>query len=176
MSLRDVLHSVKVAGDIDGKGCSTRRGFGGWSSKLHSHGTHYYGTNIAAHLAGWVFGYLKMKGWKEDCIKLLIKQSFTALACALSEKSSWDRKTGVVKSDQIDETEQELLEIEQLWVDMTLLNTCKVEDSQVKDGEMVAFDWAAGGSIKTMTSGKQAEPAGDAESSVVNSSDEESGS
>jgi hypothetical protein len=80
-----------------------------------------------------------------------------------------------MKSDQMDETEQELLDIEQSWVDMSLLNPGKVDDSEVKEGEMVAFNWADGGSIKTMTSAQQ-EPISDAKTSVVNSSDEESGS
>ena len=86
------------------------------------------------------------------------------------------QKSGVVKSDLMDETEQELFEIEQSWVDMSLLNPNKVNDSEVKEGEMAAFDWAEGGSVKTMASGKQSEPTSDAETSVVYSSDEESGS
>jgi hypothetical protein len=81
-----------------------------------------------------------MKGWKDDCIKLLLKQSFTAMAVASAEKSSWDCKSGVVKSDQMDETEQELQEIEQSWVDMSLLNPNKVNDSEVNEGKVVAFN------------------------------------
>ena len=42
----------------------------------------------------------------------------------------------------MDETELKLQEIEQSWVDMTLLNPPKAEDSAVKEGEMVAFNWA----------------------------------
>ena len=57
---------------------------------------------------------------------------------------------------------------------MTLLNPPKAEDSAVKEGEMVAFNWAEGGSVKTMTSGLQSEAASDAETSVVDSSDEDS--
>jgi hypothetical protein len=41
---------------------------------------------------------------------------------------------------------------------------------------MVAFNWAEGGSIKTMTSGKQSEAMSDAETSVADSSDDDSAS
>jgi hypothetical protein len=86
-----------------------------------------------------------------------------------------DKKTGaVLGADIMDETELELQEIEQSWVDMTLLNPPKAEDSAVKEGDMVAFSWAEGCSVKTMTSGKQSEATSDAETSVVDSSDEDS--
>jgi hypothetical protein len=179
MSLRDVLHSIKVTDESAGSEVNVIHGLcpapgGGWEAGVASSlpQAHTTGTNIAAHPAGWIMGYLKAKGWKEGCIKQLLKHTFTAQAVASAEKSSWDRKTGVVKSDMVDETEQELLDIEQSWVDMSLLNSNNVEDSAVKEGETVAFNWADGGSVKTMAT-NQFEAVSDAETSVVYSSEEE---
>ncbi len=83
MLLRDVLHSVKVSGGTDGKEVNVIHGLcpapgGGWEAGVASSIplAHATGTNIAAHPAGWVLGYLKARGWKEDCVKQLLKQSF----------------------------------------------------------------------------------------------------
>lgn len=68
MSLRDVLNSIKVQGGIDGKDVHVIHGIcpapgGGWEAGVVSSIplAHTTSTNIAAHPAGWVFGYLKKR-------------------------------------------------------------------------------------------------------------------
>jgi len=180
MSLRDVLHSIKVTG-VEGKEIDVFHGIcpapgGGWEAGVASSipQAHALATNIAAHTAGWILGYIKWKGWREDCCKLFLRQSFTSSGVTSAESSTWDKNTGVVSgAETMDETDLELQEIEHSWVDMSLLNPSKAEDSAVKEGEMAAFSWAEGGSVKTLTSGKQSEVASDADTSVVDSSDED---
>lgn len=120
-------------------------------------------------------GYLQMKGWTKESITLLLRQSFTAAAVHSAQNSTWDKKTGIVKSDRMDETERELQAVANSWVDMSLLHKTNntVSDSEVKEGDMVAFDWIEGGSVKTMTSQKS-EEVSDAE--AIDSDSSEDGS
>jgi hypothetical protein len=98
MSLRDVLHSIKVTG-IEGKEVNVFHGIcpapgGCWEAGVASSipQAHALATNIAAHTAGWILGYIKMKGWKEDCYKTFLRQSFTSSGVTSAEKSTLDKK------------------------------------------------------------------------------------
>ena len=77
----------------------------------------------------------------------------------------------------MDATDKELQDVADSWVDMSLLNKSnnEVVDSAAKAGDMIAFDWVDGGSVKTMSSNVTGAAESDAETSFCNSSDDEDG-
>jgi hypothetical protein len=104
-----------------------------------------------------------------------MKKLFNTSAVVLAQRASWDKRTGQVTSDDLDEVDQELRNVTDSWVDMSLLTrgTEAVQDAALDSGDMAAFNWEVGSSVRTMKS-RGAESNSDTEgSSLVNTSEEE---
>lgn len=97
-----------------------------------------------------------------------MKKLFNTLAVVLAQRASWDKRTGQVTSDDLDEVDQELRNVTDSWVDMSLLTrgTEAVQDAALDSGDMAAFDWEVGSSVRTMTS-RGAESNSDTEGSSL---------
>jgi hypothetical protein len=131
--------------------------------------------NVAAHPAAWIQGFVTSKGWKKSCVEQLLKKSFNISSVVSAQSSKWDKRTGQVTSDDLDETEQELRNVTESWVDMSLLTAGRnvvQENAALEGGDMAAFNWEEGASVRTMNT-RGSEPVSDAETSLVNSSDDE---
>lgn len=103
-----------------------------------------------------------------ECIAEFMKKAFTTSAVVSARKAKWDKKTGQVKSDDMDEVDKELQEVTDSWVDSPLQ-----ESAVLESGDMAAFNWEDGASIKTMNSGGTEHNASDTEGSFVESDEEE---
>jgi hypothetical protein len=169
MSLRDVLHSVSVPGSsktvqvIHGI-CRTPDG--GFEAAVADSipFARTMAANMSSHLAGWISGYLKTKGWKQDSIKQLLRKSFTTQSIIAAENSTFNKHTGVVTSAAMDAVDRELLDLRDSWVDMSLGHGSVQENAAVNDDSAAAFNWEDGASVRTMRSNVGDS---DADSSVV---------
>jgi hypothetical protein len=178
--LRDILHSIKVSGterDVQVLQGLVRTPDGGFEAAVADTNpmAKAQARNIAAHPAGWVLGFINSKGWKKESVEKFMKKAFITSAVVSAQQSSWDKKTGQVSSDDLDEVDQELRNVTDSWVDMSLLSAGKgvVQEHAVLDGaDMAAFDWEAGASVKTMSNSVGGELS-DNDTSFVNSSDED---
>lgn len=178
--LRDVLHSIKVSGterEVQVLHGLVRTPDGGFEAAVADTNpfAKSMARNIATHPAGWIMGYVASKGWKKESIETFMKKAFTTSAVVAAQQSSFDKKTGQVTSDDLEDVDRELRNVTESWVDMSLLTAGKevVQEHAVLDGaDMAAFDWEAGASVKTMTNSAGGEIS-DNETSLVNSSDEE---
>lgn len=178
MSLREVLHSIQVSGN--NKPHQVFHGMcrapdGGWEAEVADTNplAKTMGRNVATHCAGWVLGYVTSKGWHKDSITELMKKSFTTSAVVSAQKATWDKRTGQVTSEDMDEVDMELRNVTESWVDMSLLQAGKAvvqEDAVLESGDMAAFNWEEGASVNTMT---PQSVASDNEASIVNSSSDE---
>jgi hypothetical protein len=180
LSLRDVLHSIKVQGaekDIQVFHGLCKSPDGGYEAACADTNpiAKTQARNVAAHTAGWVLGYVTGKGWKKECIRAFMKKAFNTSAVISAQKASWDKRTGQVTSDDLDEVDQELRNVTDSWVDMSLLTggTDAAQDAALDSGDMAAFDWEAGASVRTMNS-RGVESTSDTEGgSLVNSDEDE---
>jgi hypothetical protein len=180
MTLRQVLHSVKVSGanqQVQVFHGLCRAADGGYEAAVADTIplAKAQARNVAAHPAAWVQGYTTSKGWKKACVEQLLKKSFNISSVVSAQSSKWDRRTGQVTSEDLDETEQELRNVTESWVDMSLLSAGRnvvQENAVLEGGDMAAFDWEGGASVRTMNT-RGSEPVSDAETSLVNSSDDE---
>lgn len=180
MSLRDVLHSIKVSGN--NKPHQVFHGMckapdGGWEAAVADTSplAKTMGRNVATHCAGWVLGYITNKGWHKDSIPELMRKSFTTSAVVSAQKATWDKKTGQVTSEDMDEVDKELRNVTDSWVDMSLLQVGRAvvqESAVLESGDMAAFNWEDGASVKTMTPQTDAS---DNEANIVDSSSDEEG-
>ena len=160
-SLRDVLHSVVVPGSGD-IGVQVFHGIcrcpdGGFEAAVASTVPLAQQTarNVASHPAGWVYGFLKQKKWKSECITKLLRKSFTTESVVAAQTSSWDKKTGKVSSVALSEEEQEMRRLEGSWIDLNLGSGAKVveEGASLNTGDMAAFNFEDGASVNTMGAG-----------------------
>lgn len=88
-----------------------------------------------------------------ECITTFTKKVFTTSAVVSAQKAQWDKKTGQVKSDDMDEIDKELQQVTNSWVDVSLLSASREvvqESAALKSGDMAAFIWEEGASIKTI--------------------------
>jgi hypothetical protein len=170
MSLRDVLHSVSVPGSS--KTVQVIHGIcrapdGGFEAAVADSipFARTMAANMSSHLAGWISGYLKTKGWKQDSIKQLLRKSFTTQSIIAAENSTFNKHTGVVTSAAMDAVDRELLDLRDSWVDMSLGHGSVQENAAVNDDSAAAaFNWEDGASVGTMRSNVGDS---DADSSVV---------
>ena len=175
MSLRDVLHSIKVPGtdkDVQALHGMCPAPDGGWEVAFADviPMAKSLAKNIASHPAGWILGYLKQKGWKSECIQKLLKKSFSTSSIVAAQNSTWDKKTGRVSSESVSATELELRDLEESWVDLNLgVKKGAVQDATLNSGDMAAFNFEDGASVQTLNRKDES----DAESSYVSSSDDE---
>jgi hypothetical protein len=174
MSLRDVLHSVSVPGTL--KNVQVIHGIcrapdGGYEAAV-SDTIPFARTmagNMSSHLAGWISGYLKTKGWKQESIKQLLRKSFTTQSIVAAESSTFNKHTGVVTSTAMDAVDRELLDLRDSWVDMSLGHGSVQENAAVTEDSAAAFNWEDGASVGTMRSVAENS---DASSVVYDESDE----
>jgi hypothetical protein len=125
--------------------------------------------NMSSHLAGWISGYLKTKGWKQESIKQLLRKSFTTQSIVAAESSTFNKHTGVVTSTAMDAVDRELLDLRDSWVDMSLGHGSVQENAAVTEDSAAAFNWEDGASVGTMRSVAENS---DASSVVYDESDE----
>lgn len=179
MSLRDVLHSITVPGES--KNVQIIHGIarapdGGYEAAFADTIplAKKMAANIASHPAGWISGYLKNKGWKADSIKQLLRKSFTTESIVAADTSTFNRHTGEVTSTAVDATDQELRDIQDSWVDMSLGHgkADTVVDAAITGESAAAFNWEDGASVGTLKSNPDMADS-DAEGSVVYSDEEE---
>lgn len=161
MSLRDVLHSITVPGvkkDHQVFHGLIKAPDGGWETAVADTNplAKAQARNVATHPAGWVLGFITSRGWAKDCISEFMRKTFTTAAVVSAQKAKYDKRTRQVKSEDMDEVERELQEVTDSWVDMSLLSAGRevVQESAVlESGNMAAFNWEDGASVKTMGSG-----------------------
>ena len=181
-SLRDMLHSVEVTSPTDpGKKIQVIHGLcrtpdGGYETATADTNLQAktVARNIGAHACGWVKGYMEAIGVKRESITALLCQSFSTAAIVSAQSSKWDKKTGQVTSDAVDDIEMELRAVEASWVDMSFVRNpgTATEDAKLQAGDMAAFPWEDSASVNTLHSAKTGDGS-DAESSFVESSGEE---
>ena len=181
MSLRDVLRSIKVQGkerEVQVLQSLCPAPDGGYEVSVADtlQNAKTLARNIATHPAGWIYGYLQAKGWKKASIVTLMKKSFTPTSIMSAQTSTFDKKTGRVTSDAVSSTELEIRALENSWVDLSLgtPKAAKVEGAQLKEGDIAAFDFEDGASVKTLTRDNGSESEGEyTECSYVESSSDE---
>ena len=183
MSLRDMLHSVEVPSPTDpGKKIQVLHGLcrtpdGGYETATADTNLQAktVARNIGAHACGWVKGYMEAIGVKRESVTALLRQSFSTAAIVSAQNSKWDKKTGQVTSEAVDDIEMELRAVESSWVDMSFVRNkgATTEDARLQAGDMAAFPWEDGASVNTLHSAKSGDGS-DGESSFVESSDEDS--
>jgi hypothetical protein len=180
MTLRDIFHSIQVPGSkgpVQVLHGMCRSPNGGYELAVADTipTARTLARNIAHHPAGWVLGYITQLKWKKDCIAKLMTKSFTASAVMEAERSKWDKKTGEVKGATSSAVDEELANLENSWVDMSLITSSKeiTEEEAVFNATSTArFNWEEGASVKTLSSKKEDS---DTDGSLlgVDSSDEE---
>ena len=181
ITLRDVLQMIQVPSADNSRGIQVFHGcFKSWTGGYEAAVTSTVpmamaiAENLTAHTAGFIYGFMKHKGWTHDSISKLMRGSFQASDVMAAEHSSWNPKTGKVTSTSISGAERHLRGIEDSWVDMSLgLSDYEREqlNARVGENDMMAFNFVDGASVTSMGTKRST---GSADTASIWDSDDES--